>query len=204
MNTSCTISSAAQVLPVMRKANRYIAAWCRRYRSVKASSSPLAARRNRTSSLSCSAILISPDKTFCPLASIISRPGLEKFPRFGAWIERMKTLFSQQVRRKGRLLGVESVFGVATHCNLDLGLSLAGERSLLLLRRLEHACGNSADEAPRDEAFAVRAEIISEAGNDVAFAGGQGFQPGADDFFGGLGLPLESLLAGDGVEFRFC
>jgi len=44
----------------------------------------LAARRNRTSSLSCSAILISPDKTFCPLSNINSRRGVEKFPFEGA------------------------------------------------------------------------------------------------------------------------
>src|SRR5216684_989607 len=47
---------------------------------VKASSLPLAARRNRTSSLSCSAILISPDKTFCPLSCITSRRAVKKFP----------------------------------------------------------------------------------------------------------------------------
>jgi hypothetical protein len=44
----------------------------------------LAARRNRTSSLTCSAILISPDKTFCPLASIDSRWAAKKFPFTGA------------------------------------------------------------------------------------------------------------------------
>jgi hypothetical protein len=57
-----------------------MAAWCRRYRRVKASSSPRAARRNRTSSLSGSAILISPDKTFCALSCINSRRALKKFP----------------------------------------------------------------------------------------------------------------------------
>jgi hypothetical protein len=57
-----------------------MAAWYRRYRSVNASSSPLAARRNRTSSLSWSAILISPDKTFCPVLNINSRRAVKKFP----------------------------------------------------------------------------------------------------------------------------
>jgi len=53
----------------------------------------LAARRNRTSSLTCSAILISPDKTFCPLASIDSRRWAKKFPFGGvAGTEDLKVL----------------------------------------------------------------------------------------------------------------
>ena len=68
---------------------------------------------------------------------------------------------------------------------------------------LEHVGGDFGDEAARDEAFAVGAEIVAEAGDDVAFAGGQGFQPGVGDFFGGFGVAFEFFLAGNGVEFGF-
>jgi len=37
----------------------------------------------------------------------------------------------------------------------------------------------------------VSAEIISEAGNGVTFAGGQGCQPGMRDFFCSLGIAFE-------------
>src|SRR6266481_772860 len=69
----------------------------------------------------------------------------------------------------------------------------------LFLPGLEHAPGHFSDEAARDEAFAVGAEIISESGNDVTFAGGQSFQPGMRNFFGGLGVSKEFFLAGHGM-----
>src|SRR5260370_33856198 len=53
------------------------------------SPSPWPARRNRTSSLSCSAILISPGKTFCPVLSITSRHRIKKFP-LGAVLSAIK------------------------------------------------------------------------------------------------------------------
>ncbi len=74
-------------------------------------------------------------------------------------------------------------------------------KRFLLFLGLEHASGDFGYEAARDEAFAVSAKVISEAGDDVAFAGGQSFQPCARDFFRGLGMALEFLLAGNNVEF---
>ena len=67
---------------------------------------------------------------------------------------------------------------------------------------LEHACGNFGDEAAGDEAFAVSAKIISEARDDVTFAGSQGFQAGLRDFFGGFNVTFEFFLTGNSVEFR--
>src|SRR6266581_1451153 len=68
---------------------------------------------------------------------------------------------------------------------------------------LEHAGRGSGDEAAGDQALAMRAEIVSEAGDDVAFSSGKSFQPGLRDFFRGLGLADEFLLAGNSVKFGF-
>ncbi len=71
-----------------------------------------------------------------------------------------------------------------------------------LFFRFEHARGNFGYEATRHKAFTVSAEIISEAGDNVALAGGQSFQAGMRDFFGGLGVMFEFFLTGNSVEFR--
>src|SRR6267378_5486458 len=99
-----------------------------------------------------------------------------------------------RVSRKHLLImgGLPPAFAIAS--------APAGGGSLFLLG-LEHSAGNSGDKAAGDQAFAVSAEIISKAGDDVTFAGGQGFQPGMRDFFCSLGIALKFLLAGNGVEF---
>ena len=51
----------------------------------------------------------------------------------------------------------------------------AGGKGFLSFLGFEHAGGNFRYEAAGDEAFAVGAEIVSEAGDDVTFAGGQSF-----------------------------
>src|SRR5260370_12399159 len=71
-----------------------------------------------------------------------------------------------------------------------------------LFFRFEHAGGDFGDETAGDEAFALSAEGVSEARDDVAFSGGQGFQTGVRYFFSGLGIPFEFFLAGHSVEFR--
>jgi hypothetical protein len=68
---------------------------------------------------------------------------------------------------------------------------------------LEQAGGNLGDEAAWDESLAVCAEIVAEAGDDVALACGEGLQAGASDFFGGLAFSLEFFLARHDVEFGF-
>ena len=60
-------------------------------------------------------------------------------------------------------------------CHLHSRSLAPGGRGSLFLLGLEHSAGNSGDEAAGDEAFAVGAEIVSEAGDDVTFAGGQSF-----------------------------
>ena len=77
-----------------------------------------------------------------------------------------------------------------------------GER--LFLSGLEHSGRNFGHEAAWNEAFTVRAEIISEAGNHIALSSGEGFQAGARDFLSGLGFFPKFLLAGDLMKFRFC
>jgi len=77
------------------------------------------------------------------------------------------------------------------------------KKSALLAFGLEHSGGDAGYETARDEAFAMRAEIISEAGNYVTFPRREGFQSGARNFFRGLGIFLEFFLAGDRVKFRF-
>src|ERR1700676_4013333 len=69
--------------------------------------------------------------------------------------------------------------------------------------RLEHIAGDSGDQAAGDEAFAVGAEIVAEAGNDVAFAGGESLESVVGDFFGGFGAAFEFFLARDSVKFGF-
>src|SRR5713101_1423997 len=166
--------------------------------SVNASSSPLAARRNRTSSLSCSAILISPDKTFCSLSSVNSLGGLEKFPfaRIGAVLE--SRCFHNR-------LDVDEGFRVSKKAmcervNYRVRSVKVGAKPLFF--GLEHACGNFGDEATRHKAFTVSAEIVSEARDDVTLAGSQSFQARMRDFFGGFGVVFEFFLTGNSVEFR--
>jgi len=68
---------------------------------------------------------------------------------------------------------------------------------------LEHTGGDSGDEAAGDEAFTVGAEIISEAGNDVALARREGFQTGVRYFFSGLRFANKLILSRDDVKFGF-
>ena len=77
------------------------------------------------------------------------------------------------------------------------------ESTLLFFVRPEHSCGNPGYEAAGDEAFAVSAEIIFEAGDDVTLARSQRFQSRLRDFFCALGIALEFFLAGDNMKFRF-
>src|SRR6266852_5504175 len=168
MKTSCTISSAAHELPVMRSAKRHIAAWCRRYRRAKASSSPLAARRNKTSSLSSSAIPISPEMAFCAVLSMNSLHEPKKFPP----------------DPNGRRLSLE-VFDFTIGWTHFSSSCVSAKKGALLAFGLEHAGGDAGYETARDQAFAMRAEIIPEAGNHVAFFRREGFQSGARNFFRG-------------------
>src|SRR5216683_264526 len=211
MNTSCTISSAAQVFPVMRSAKRYMAAWCRRYRSVNASSSPLAARRNRTSSLFCSAILISPGKTFCPVLSITSRHRIKKFPlgavllaiKLGSsWFHnRLDVVRGSHVSGKNQKLP-QKPQKKKGRSSAPMASQMPFIKAGLFFRRLEHSCRNPRDEAAGDQAFAVCAQVISEAGNYVAFSSCERLQPSARYFFRGLGLSNEFLLSSHDMKFR--
>src|SRR5712664_3235029 len=83
---------------------------------------------------------------------------------------------------------------------LAIVIASAG-RGSLFLPGLEHSTGDPGYEAAGDEALAVGAEVISEAGNHITFAGGQRFQSRARDFFRGLGVSKEFFLAGHGMEF---
>src|SRR5882724_1552152 len=68
---------------------------------------------------------------------------------------------------------------------------------------LEHVACDFCDEAAGNKAFAVSAEIISEAGDNIALAGSEGSQSGVGHFFGGFGIALEFFLTRNGVEFGF-
>src|SRR5260370_34235963 len=72
----------------------------------------------------------------------------------------------------------------------------------LLFFRFDSAGGDFGDEMAGAEAFAVSAEVVSEAREDLTFSGRQGFQAGMRYFFSGLGIPFEFFLAGNSVEFR--
>src|SRR6266849_4222615 len=125
-------------------------------------------------------------------------------PKGASGAEARRSLFSQWVRRGRGLPRVEEAStgnGERQHAFAIVGVLAGGDS--LFLPGLEHAPGHFSDEAARDEAFAVGAEIISESGNDVTFAGGQSFQPGVRNFFGGLGVSKELFLAGHGMEFGF-
>src|SRR5437867_807582 len=121
--------------------------------------------------------------------SYLSLPGMvgkssrsKRFSGHQAW----KLLVSQQVRRGPSLLRVRKESEVAW----------------LFFRRLEHSCGNPRDEAARNQAFAVCAQIISKPGNHVAFSSRERLQPGACYFFRGLGLSNEFLLSSHDMKFR--
>ena len=73
----------------------------------------------------------------------------------------------------------------------------------LFLLRFEHAACDFGDEAAGNEALAMSAEVVPEAGDDVALPGRQSFQSGVGDFFRGLRVAYEFFLAGNGVEFGF-
>src|SRR6266403_2817171 len=68
---------------------------------------------------------------------------------------------------------------------------------------LEHVACDFCDEAAGNKAFAESAEIISEAGDNIALAGSEGSQSGVCHFFGGFGIALEFFLTRNGVEFGF-
>ncbi len=75
-------------------------------------------------------------------------------------------------------------------------------KAWLFFLRLEHSCGNPRDEATRDQAFAVCAQVISEPGNHIAFSSRERLQPGACYFFRGFGLSNEFILSSHDMKFR--
>jgi hypothetical protein len=84
-------------------------------------------------------------------------------------------LFSQCVRRRRRLRRVEVAFAERRICNTRTVRDRreeCGQERLLFLAGLEHSGGDSGDQAARDDSLALGAEIISQAGDDVALAGG--------------------------------
>ena len=77
------------------------------------------------------------------------------------------------------------------------------EKGALLTFRPEHARGYAGYETTRDQAFTMRAKIISEAGNHIAFSRRESSQASARNFFRRLGILHEFFLASDRVKFRF-
>jgi hypothetical protein len=72
--------------------------------------------------------------------------------------------------------------------------------------RAKHAGGDAGYEAAGDESLAEYAEVIAEARDDVAFAGGESAEAGAGDFFGGFAVGAgggDVGLASDFGEFGF-
>ena len=67
--------------------------------------------------------------------------------------------------------------------------------------RAKHAGSDASDEAAGNEALAMRAKIVSQAGNDVTLSRGKSCEPGVSDFFGRFGPPFEALLARQDVKF---
>src|SRR5580704_13575287 len=129
-----------------------------------------------------------------------------------------KSLISQYVRRSrelsrvgGRLSQMENESWPALGWNFEWAFEEGLNRRLASRSRgnpsafcgLEHAGGNFGDESAWDESLAVCAEVIPEAGNDVAFARSKGLQAGAGNFLRGLALSLEFFLARHDVEFGF-
>ena len=75
---------------------------------------------------------------------------------------------------------------------------------LAVLVRPEHVGGDARHQAPWHNSLRLRAQIVAESRNYIAFAGGQSLQAGPGNLLRGLlVLAGELLLAGDGVEFRF-
>jgi len=71
---------------------------------------------------------------------------------------------------------------------------------LVFLFRLEHAGGGARNQATGNQPFAVRAQIIPEPGDDVAFSGGESPQPGSRDLLRGLRSMNKFLLPRDGMK----
>src|SRR5207253_10516185 len=65
---------------------------------------------------------------------------------------------------------------------------------LVFFFRLEHAGGGARNQATGNQPFAVRAQIIPEPGDDVAFSGGESPQPGSRDLLRGLRSMNKFLL----------
>ena len=67
--------------------------------------------------------------------------------------------------------------------------------------RAEERCGDAGHGASRDESLGVHAKAVGGAGDDHTFAGGEGAEAGAGNFFGGLLAALGAVgLASNVVE----
>src|SRR5215471_15258086 len=79
----------------------------------------------------------------------------------------------------------------------------AGEARGSPLLGAEHPGRYPGHEAPRNQPFAVRAKVVGKPRDDIAPAGGQGFEAVTGDRFGGLLAPLRvRRVTRDLVEFR--